>query len=357
MIVTFLVAIIIILAVIDLLAFVVLIIHHLITSEIRRFNRRAFNYWKKAITIALNTGVRKNVDYPQTWRDYRIIGKVLRSILLDTKDEKTKLKIRRTLEERGYVDYYIRRLHSRWRWIRGEAALALGETQSQRALPHLVAALDDKDLSVRQKAATALAYFGRPDMVVRMMDKLDKLGFVSIGWFKDVLYTMNKEHPEAFDRLLDTIKPLMLRKAFIEIIGEIGDYSNINRLTNILNDSSEEKEIRVSAVKTLGKLKSGTKSLREALTFEDWEIRAAAAKALGDIGDVGAIAELEKRLSDSNWWVRVNSSHALAKLGSQGLQALQRAVREKKDQFAHDISRQTLEEIKMMEKAEVLHAS
>lgn len=72
-----------------------------------------------------------------------------------------------------------------------------------------------------------------------------------------------------------------------------------------------------------------------------WQVRARAAKLLGDMGNDFFASALEESLKDSVWWVRINAADALAKLGFKGILILQRQKPEI-DQYAYDTARQVL---------------
>lgn len=77
------------------------------------------------------------------------------------------------------------------------------------------------------------------------------------------------------------------------------------------------------------------------LKDERWEIRARAAKLLGESGDASVVSSLEDGLHDPNWWVRFNTAQALNALGKKGLAILKRQQKTI-DPFAYDLAQQTL---------------
>ena len=64
-------------------------------------------------------------------------------------------------ERSGGVDEQVRRLQSRWAWKRATAAFTLGDMASKRAVPGLLAALDDNRRDVRMAAARSLGRSAR----------------------------------------------------------------------------------------------------------------------------------------------------------------------------------------------------
>jgi HEAT repeat protein len=75
-----------------------------------------------------------------------------------------------------------------------------------------------------------------------------------------------------------------------------------------------------------------------------WEVRSAAARALGQLGQPTAVYELNQALADSAWWVRFNAASSLLRLGKEGRAALETNSTRHRDAFARDICRQVLEE-------------
>jgi HEAT repeat protein len=133
----------------------------------------------------------------------------------------------------------------------------LNLTQSEKAIPELVKALNDEDSYVRWRAADAL--------------------------------------------------------------GKIGSDAAINELVKALND--EDSYVRWRAADALGKIGSDAaiNELVKALNDEDSYVRWRAADALGKIGSDAAINELVKALNDEDSYVRWRAADALVKLAQMPL--------------------------------------
>ena len=72
-----------------------------------------------------------------------------------------------------------------------------------------------------------------------------------------------------------------------------------------------------------------------------WEVRARAAKLLGELGDDKLALSLEECLKDPAWWVRINAAESLFKLGKKGI-ALLKKQKPSIDQYAYDVAAQVL---------------
>jgi hypothetical protein len=80
------------------------------------------------------------------------------------------------------------------------------------------------------------------------------------------------------------------------------------------------------------------------------EVRTTVVKLLGKTGDKMMIPYLTSKLSDKAWWVRINSAHALANLGEEGIYAL-KSISPHDDKFAYETAQAYLGENKNMGKS------
>ena len=102
--------------------------------------------------------------------------------------------------------------------------------------------------------------------------------------------------------------------------------------------SSEDAELRVTAVRALGKLAAAEhrEPIVERLRDPAWFVRAAAARALQSSGEDAAVDDaLGQALRDSEWWVRANAARSLARRGETGVARLAAAL-EGDDRYARD---------------------
>ncbi len=111
------------------------------------------------------------------------------------------------------------------------------------------------------------------------------------------------------------------------------------RLTN------PDLNVRAAAARALGTLgdTNFTAVLIGALRDPAWEVRAQAARALGLIGSAEAVPALASVLTDRSWWVRRHSAYALAKLGEDGNAALRGEALVSRDPYARDMAKEALE--------------
>ncbi|MCU4137422.1 MAG: HEAT repeat [Thermodesulfobacteria bacterium] len=104
-----------------------------------------------------------------------------------------------------------------------------------------------------------------------------------------------------------------IRKAAARVLGKIGDERAIGPLITTLRDKYEW--VREAAAKALVKIgKPAVESLIQTLRDEDPDVRWAAAYVLGNIGDLRAIEPLIQTLRDENSFVREAAVYALGKI-------------------------------------------
>src|SRR5262249_19780741 len=112
--------------------------------------------------------------------------------------------------------------------------------------------------------------------------------------------------------------PLFSRRPDIE---NLKARRNVRGLIAALEDVRAREDIRVAAATPLGergkvrKVRRAVESLIGVLQDKPWRIRAAAAEALGKLGDARAVEPLICTLQDRNWLVSLAVAGALGELG------------------------------------------
>lgn len=112
-------------------------------------------------------------------------------------------------------------------------------------------------------------------------------------------------------------------------LGLIGDVCAEKSLQRLLKEGNTEE--RINAIRSLGQCKARSSLLliQDALKNDSSDYaRAQAATALGQIPDVSSVPLLVRSMFEPSWWVCSNSARALALLGIEGQQGLQRVAKE-----------------------------
>ena len=223
--------------------------------------------------------------------------------------------------------------------VRRHAAEALGKLGDKRAVDPLINALSDDDFWVRLSAAEALGRLGD----TRAVDPLIKM-------LSDDYSGVRRDAAEALGLLADkrAVDPLIealadndshVRREAAEALGRLGDKRAVDPLIEALaDDDSGGRRSAAEALEQLGqpewaqhvrgddddfiRLGSSKNSkavvpLIKALASDGYDVREAAAEALGRLGDKRAVDPLIEALADWDDDVRKNATEALGLLGDK----------------------------------------
>jgi HEAT repeat protein len=208
--------------------------------------------------------------------------------------------------------------------VRKAAASALGKIGDKRAVEALIAALRDGDSDVREAAASALEKINPnwhtteeakkqvPEFIAALRDKdwrvrraaASALEKINPNWH--TTEEAKKQVPEFIAALRD--KDWDVREAAAKVLDKLGWEPKDEKEKAIYLIAKKEWDECVK----VGKL--AVEPLIAALRDKDWDVREAAASALGKIGDK-AISALVLHLRD--WYTGVHVADILDKLGWQ----------------------------------------
>lgn len=251
-------------------------------------------------------------------------------------------RLRKAIDELGYVDSYLEALGSRRWWHRAQAAETLGLAGATRATDRLIAAMDDPVQEVRIRAAKALGIIGGKAAMRPLIHALDERNRWSSIRIADILSDMGLE---VVNELIEHFPSLELdgKVAALDILARVRSLHVAPWLRERTGDP--ESDVRARACHALGAIGDPDAGpvLRHALRDGAWPVRAMAAKALGKIRQLEAVPDLCEAMRDREWWVRANSARALQALGPPGTDALVWML-EDRDTFARHQAVLMLEE-------------
>ncbi len=193
------------------------------------------------------------------------------------------------------VEPLIRSLHDQSVDVRWMAAIALGEIGDPRAIGPLVETLTDTDTYVRSRAALALGKIGEPTRDT-LIDAL-RSGEEDVRWGAALALGEigGEKAMQALIGALDDPSPHVRHRA-AGALEEIGDAA-VPHLIEAFATSGPP--ICKTIAETLGYIgKPAVGPLLAALHDERWEVRAGAARALGEVADAGAVDALIEALGD-----------------------------------------------------------
>lgn len=239
--------------------------------------------------------------------------------------------------------------------IRLQAAERLGYIGGPEAIRVLTAALGDDIFAVRFAAARSLAMLGDPVHVRPVLEAFDVPGEMNQRRVAEVLYDFG---PRATAPLLavaenrDDIFSNIVVGVAVRVLGMLRAPEAVAPLTALLG--SPEYRVRLNAVRALGQIGDRAALAGTVALCDDpaWEVRNMAVQALGKLRGVEHIPALVKALGDPAWWVRFSAGQALRALGAPGIDALRAAMTTSSDRFAAEMSRQLLQEQRIVKTKE-----
>ena len=245
----------------------------------------------------------------------------------------------------------LKSLHDPSVEVRQAAAWESGTFSNALIVDPLIQTLKDPDWHVRAAAAHSVGgqwVKGNPDIINALVDALenDKFslvrdraadGLIAVADTDDKVVTAlvhaigSEERSVRFHAMQAIIAakasralPLLaeirhhtdpdVREIIMDIFGQIGGLNQISMIVEATSDV--ESQVQTAAVHRL-KNRGGMPALMARLEAKDPHVRAAAARAFGDMGDKVAVPKLLPLLRDDNGYVRSAAAEALGKLGDR----------------------------------------
>lgn len=274
--------------------------------------------------------------------------------LMERVKENQVRKLAQLCDQLGLVEYNRKRLNSRFHWRRIDAAYKLGAMRAGDTVPELLSLLDrrkfDSSLFI---VARSIAKCARDRNDLReMTQRLIRYRQNFHQLVADLLKESSVDYLPLLAEFLDGKDSDLVKIALIGI-SEHAQPTIADKLHDLAG--SAEKELRIKAVKALIRNANGLSmnAIAQFMHHSDWEIRAAVAKALGQIGSADYIEVLKKGLTDKHWWVRYNSATSLTMLDEPGFIALCEAAAESNDQEIADMAHCLLQETIMKEASDL----
>lgn len=244
------------------------------------------------------------------------------------------------------------------RWeTRLRAAERLGYLGDSSLAPALREALNDDVLTVRFAAARSLRALDGTESIEPILRAFDLPGEMNQRRVAEILFDFG---PAAIDPLLAVAADREGRYSdnvvdvAVRVLGMLRAAKASPVLLPLLQ--SPEFRVRLNAVRALGQIgdHAAVPDISRLATDPAWEVRNAAVQALGHVQANGQQGVLVTALADQSWWVRHSAASALQGLGDRGIDALREVMRNSPDRFARDISRQILEEQRLLDTKEKL---
>ncbi|MPY16089.1 HEAT repeat domain-containing protein [Paenibacillus glucanolyticus] len=236
-------------------------------------------------------------------------------------------KLLRLCRDAGFVEADIRALSSLRKDRRIEAAYRLGGMRAEEAVPqlqHMMNRMKYGPMTII--IARAIAKIAVQSQQIReMLSKLLSYDKAIHHMAADILLETRLDSASLMRKLLDDPDPGLVKVSLVAMWGQAIP-AVVPALGKLVG--SEEKDVRAEAVKLYLSSNPALKddTIEELMNDHAWEVRSAAAKALGRLHAAGSIPLLASALKDDNWYVRNHSAESLAMLGEQGFETLCQAA-------------------------------
>jgi HEAT repeat protein len=266
-------------------------------------------------------GARDDPPRPPDGRfEQRVLRRDLVALLPSVKGEAA-ARVAEVFAACGLVDVARHDLDSRDSLTRIRAASALGAFRVRDAEPWLITRLRHHDPLLRMACARALAELGAVDALPEIMMSLAEVD-AEPGDVVEVMLAFGPPGLPFLREMLVAGSPSERRSATVAL-GHIAAHQVLPDLTRALGDPDDE--LVADAARALGQLGDvGATGALIALLADGrpWFVRVAAAGALGALEDPAATTALVEELDAEEWDLRNAAARSLVALDSDGLDAV-----------------------------------
>jgi HEAT repeat protein len=222
----------------------------------------------------------------------------------------------------GLMEECLQRLNDRSWWVRAEACTVLGAFNDANVKLALYRALEDPIMEVRVEAARSLVRLDAVRSVAELVGQLVTDEAMPSLAVVDLFRNLSRSAVPEFLDMLEVSPKAAVKLVAIDALGHSGDLDTVPALLHYYDHPSQL--IRLAAMQAFSLLRDprALAAVLLAMTDFDWEVRAQAATAAGQIGASEALPLLERLLEDEHWWVRYHAAEAMHSIGDLGIVAL-----------------------------------
>lgn len=205
--------------------------------------------------------------------------------------------------------------------VREAAAAMLGEMGSDQSLRVLVRKARDPDAPVRRAAIAALGRMGT-DALKPLTSLLEDRDAEACKAAAEVLATLGPQAVETLVRRLRSSREPELRAIICHALARAHAFAAGDTLVAVM-EGDRDADVRLAAAAALAQLSrpEGLQALHDTLAGGDEEMRAQAAEALADLGDVAALSLLPL-VDDANPRVSAAATLAFSHVGAEQVELL-----------------------------------
>jgi HEAT repeat protein len=304
---------------------------------LRRWYRARYFRTRNERTVALRgqwDDILSGAIPAEDWRFKPLDCDIVESILLDSIEMSTPDKLPPLLDclrLSGLLDMRIYEARTSRGWKQRTALLALGRTRAMEAIPALAEGLDSRLCDTRIAAVRGLGRTARMEAAIPILDRIVTGQFdAPERSLKNALVNCCRTHPEVLINYVEhTHGPV--RELLARVLGEVASPDLGEELLILAADLLPE--VRASAARALGNTNTSytLPALHSLAADPEWFVRLRAVVALGQLENMGKTRILLRALCDANRHVRQRAAWALAKMEPQLEQILEDVIATKDD--------------------------
>jgi HEAT repeat protein len=304
---------------------------------LRRWYRARYFHKRNQRTVALRSqwdDILSGKLSAKGWRFNPLDCDIVESMLLDSIEMSPPDKLPPLLDclrVSGLLDMRIYEARTSRGWKQRTALLALGRTRAIEAIPALAEGLDSRLRETRIAAVRGLGRTARVEAAIPILDRIVTGHFdAPERSLKNALVNCCRSYPEILVNYVErTHGPV--RELLARVLGELASPQLGEELLVLASDVLPE--VRASAARALGNTNTSyTLPALDSLAADpEWFVRLRAVVALGQIENIGKIRILLRSLCDANRHVRQRAAWALARMEPQLDQILEDVVATKDD--------------------------
>jgi HEAT repeat protein len=304
---------------------------------LRRWYRARYFHKRNQRTVALRSqwdDILSGKISAEDWRFNPLDCDIVESILLDSIEMSPADKLPPLLDclrVSGLLDMRIYEARTSHGWKQRTALLALGRTRAMEAIPALAEGLDSRLRETRIAAVRGLGRTARMEAAIPILDRIVTGQFdAPERSLKNALVNCCRSSPEVLINYVEqTHGPV--RELLARVLGELASPELGEELVILASDVLPE--VRASAARALGNTNTSytLPALHTLAADPEWFVRLRAVVALGQIENLGKISILLRSLCDANRHVRQRAASVLARMEPQLHQILEEVVATKDD--------------------------
>lgn len=232
------------------------------------------------------------------------------------------------------IQYEIKSLKNKDNLKKALAAKRLGEFRSREPIETLLNELNTTNTDVKYNILLALAKIGDEDSFIKAFKNINSAVVLSERSLIEIADSFEGDKNKIYKYMINENNSFTA-SIFIKSAGNHKNKFLSHEISKYL--FSEDKELKIAAIKAIGSIgdEEYLDSIISLLDDKEWEVRAVSARALGNFTNNKILLPLVKALSDSQWYVRFNAATSILN-HSEGIDVVSH-VFQGEDRFAKDI--------------------